>query len=195
MLASTQGTDLQAIIDEIKGRKMPGIELVAVISDKKKAYALERAKEQGFEAIFVDPKGKTREEFDQEMMSILDEKQVDLIVLVGFMRILSPKFVSHFKWRIINVHPSLLPKYGGPGFMGDKIHKTVLKNGDKVSGITIHFVTDECDGGPIIHQAEVEVDSDEATETLRGKVQLLEKKWYPEVIRWIQHGKVVVDDE
>lgn len=194
VLASTRGTDLQAIIDEIKARKMKGIELVLVASDQKDCYALERAREQGFETHWVDPTGKNRAEFDAELMRVLDEKQVDLVVLVGFMRILSPEFVRHYRHRILNVHPSLLPKYGGKGFLGDAVHQAVLDQGDKVTGMTIHFVDEGCDTGPIVHQAEVPVEADDTVDTLRSKVQALEKKWYPEVIRWVAYGKIVIDE-
>jgi len=192
VLASTRGTDLQAIIDEIKTKKLR-VELSVVLSDKKDCYALQRAKEQGFETAFIDPKGKTREAFDQEMMNILDEKHVDLIVLVGFMRILSTKFVQHYRHRILNVHPSLLPKYGGKGFHGGNVHEAVLASGDNVTGMTIHFVDEGCDTGPIVYKAEVEVEADDTALSLQDKVQALEKKWYPEVIRWIQHGKIVIE--
>ncbi len=140
-------------------------------------------------------RGKTREEIDQELAAILDEKQVDLSVLIGYMRILSDEFVKHFKWKIINVHPALLPKFGGPGYFGANVHEEVLKSGDKKTGMTIHFVTEECDAGPIIHQAETEVEPGDTVEHLQAKVQSLEMKWYPEVIRWIQHGKVVIDED
>lgn len=195
VLASTRGTDLQAIIDELKAGKLPGVELSVVLSNKKDCYALQRAREQGFKAIFVRSKGRTREEFDQRMQEILDKHQVDLIVLVGYMRLLSKAFVNHFRYRILNVHPALLPKYGGGGCMDLNVHEEVLKNGDTVTGMTIHFVTEVCDGGPIVVQKEVAVDLDDTPDTLKDKVQALEKKWYPEVIRWIQHGKVTVAEE
>lgn len=194
VLASTRGTDLQAIIDDVKARKMKGIELVLVASDQKDCYALERAREQGFETHWIDPTGKNRAAFDAEMIRVLDEKQVDLVVLVGFMRILSAEFVQHYPHRILNVHPSLLPKYGGKGFLGDAVHQAVLDHGDKVTGMTIHFVDEGCDTGPIVHQAEVAVEADDTVDTLRSKVQALEKKWYPEVIRWIAYGKIVIDE-
>lgn len=195
VLASTRGTDLQAIIDEMQARRMKGVELSVVVSDQEKCEALERAKAEGFDTVFVDPEGKTREEFNQEVMAILDEKDVDLVCLVGFMRILSAEFVNHYKWRLINVHPSLLPKHGGKGFIGNKVHEAVLQSGDKKTGMTIHFVTEDCDAGPIIHQEEVDVDPDDTVETLRGKVQKLEKTWYPKIITWLQHGKIVIDED
>lgn len=194
VLASTRGTDLQAIIDEFKARRMKGIELAVVASDQKDCYALERAQEQGFETAWINPTGKKRAEFDAELQALLDEKQVDLIVLAGFMRILSPGFVRHYRHRIVNVHPSLLPKYGGKGFLGDAVHQAVLNHGDRVTGMTIHFVDEGCDTGPVVHQAQVAVEPDDTVDTLRSKVQALEKKWYPEVIRWIAYGKIVIDE-
>lgn len=189
VLASTKGTALQAIIDQIKNGNMPRIELAAVISDKKNAFALERAKKQGFEAIFVDPKNKTRQEYDEKLADILKSHNVDLVVLIGYMRILTPDFVRKFPRRIINVHPALLPKFGGPGFFGANVHKEVLKNKEKESGCTIHFVDEIVDGGEFILQKKVAIAPDETPESLKEKVQALEKKWYPEVIKWFAEGK------
>lgn len=183
VLASTNGTDLQAIIDEIKAGKMPGIELSAVISNKKNCYALQRAKEQGYETYYINPKNKEREEFDKEMAQILDEKGVDLIVMVGFMRILSSWFVQKYIGKIINVHPALLPKFGGEGFYGSNVHEAVLEAGETETGCTIHYVTEEVDGGPILLQQKIQIEANDTPDTLKQKVQSLEKKWYPEVIR------------
>ena len=140
ILASTKGTDLQAIIDEINDDKMQGIEIAIVLSNKKNAYALERARLQEVKALFVDPKGKTREEYDKELAEILKEHEVDLVCLIGYMQILSPEFVHQFPRRIINVHPALMPKFSGPGFFGANVHEKVLKSGDKETGCTIHFI-------------------------------------------------------
>ncbi len=211
VLASTRGTTLQALLDEMKGRKLPGVKLVLVASDVPGCGALERAKEAGVETVWIDPQShkkqgtmKPRAEFDRELLAILESadggKGGDLICLMGFMRILGAEFVRHYRHRILNVHPALLPKYGGKGFLGNKVHEAVLASGDKITGMTIHFVDEECDTGPIVHQVEVPVEYDangklvDTVETLRGKVQKLEKKWYPEIIRWIQHGKVVIED-
>lgn len=167
---------------------MPGIKLACVISNKKDCYALQRAREQSFETYFVDPflhdgQPKTREQFDEEMAKILEEKQVDLVVLVGYMRILSAPFIRKFKNRIINVHPALLPKFGGKDFFGANVHEAVLRASEKETGMTIHFVDEGVDTGKIILQKKVPVDPGDTPETLREKVQALEKKWYPEVIR------------
>lgn len=190
VLASTRGTDLQAIIDEIKAGKMPGIELTLVVSNKKTAYALQRASEQGFETCFINPAGKSREEYDKELAALLESYQIDLVVLIGYMRILSPSFVRKFPRRIINVHPALTPKFSGPGFFGSNVHEEVLKAGEHETGCTFHFVDEEVDSGDIILQKKVAVDATDTPESLKEKVQTLEKTWYPEVIRWFAEGRV-----
>lgn len=191
VIASTNGTDLQAIIDEMKKGKMEGVELSIVISNRKKAYALERAKEQGYEALFIDPKGKSREDFDREIALILKTKGVDLICLIGYMRILSSWFVKEFEGKIINVHPAIdMKKYAGPGAMNLDVHKAVIENGEKESGCTIHYVTEGVDEGPIIAQADVLVEDGETPESLKDKVQAQEKLLYPEVIRRISRGEI-----
>jgi len=187
VLASTKGTDLQAIIDEIKAGTLH-VELACVITNKE-CYALERARAQGYEAFYLNPKDKTREEFDKEMAKILDEHQVDLIVLVGYMRILSEWFVHHFPRKIINVHPALIPKYCGKSFYDASVHEAVLANHDKETGMTIHFVDELCDHGEIIVQKKCEVKPDDTPDTLKDRVQALEKKWYPEVIRMFANGE------
>lgn len=188
VLASTKGTDLQAIIDEMKAGKMPGIELAVVLSNKKEAYALQRAKEQGFKAIFVDTKNpddtpRTREQFDQKLVELLKENKVDLIVLVGYMRILSTEFVRQFPKKIINVHPALIPKFCGEKFFGSNVHEAVLAAKEKETGMTIHYVEEGVDTGEIILQKTCPVMPNETPETLKERVQALEKQWYPEVIR------------
>lgn len=195
VLASTKGTDLQAIIEQIKNGKMPGIELTIVVSNKKNAYALERAQAQGFKTLFIDPKKsdgalKTREEYDEELARILKEHEVDLVVLVGYMRILTPAFVRQFPRRIINVHPALMPKFSGPGHFGANVHEEVLKAGEKETGCTIHFVDEGVDTGEIIVQKKIAIDPSDTAEKLKEKVQFLEKLWYPEVIRWFAAGKI-----
>jgi len=188
VLVSTKGTDLQAIIDEIKSGKMPGIELAVVLSNKKDCYALARARAQGFKSIFVSPKNpdgtpRTREEFDAELAKILKEHKVDLVVLVGYMRILTPGFVRQFPKRIINVHPALIPKYCGEKFFGSSVHAAVLAAHEKTSGMTIHYVEEGVDTGEIIFQKTCPVLPDDTEDTLKERVQALEKQWYPEVIR------------
>ncbi|MBI4235511.1 phosphoribosylglycinamide formyltransferase [Candidatus Peregrinibacteria bacterium] len=191
VLASTNGTDLQAIIDEMKKGLMPGISLVAVISNKKDCGALEKAYANSVPAIFINPENKTHEEFDMEIAKILEEKQTDLIVLVGYMRILSSAFVRKFPHRIINVHPSLIPKYSGQNFFNKGVHEAVLKAGEKETGMTIHYVDENIDTGDIILQKTCPVLPNDTPETLKTRVQDLEKKWYPEAIRQLakEYGK------
>lgn len=184
VLASTRGTDLQAIIDEIKAGRL-AVELACVVSNKKNCYALERAAAQGFKTYFVDPKDKTRVEFDREMAKILKNEKVDLIVLVGYMRILTPYFVGEFKNRIINVHPALIPKYCGKDFFGNNVHEAVLKAGEKETGMTIHYVEEEVDAGPIIIQKKCPVLPGDTPDTLKERVQALEKEWYSKAIQMI----------
>lgn len=183
VLASTRGTDLQAIIDEMKAGEMPGIELACVISNKKDSYALERAKTQGYKVIFVNPKNRTREEFDEKVAELLEKYHVDLVVLVGYMRILSSEFIKKFSHKIINVHPALIPKFCGENFFGANVHEAVLEAKEKETGMTIHFVDEGCDTGEIILQKTCPVLPSDTPETLKERVQALEKEWYPEVIR------------
>ncbi len=192
VLASTNGTDLQAIIDEMKAGAMPGIELTAVVSNKKNCYALERAKTQNYKTIHVsqtDPhthEPRTREQFDAQLITSIDPLDPHLIVLVGYMRILTPAFIEHFTQRntpIINVHPSLIPKFSGPAFFGKSVHEAVLSAGEKQTGMTIHRVDTGVDTGEILLQKTVPVSPTDTPDTLKTKVQALEKQYYPEVIR------------
>lgn len=191
VLASTRGTDLQAIIDEIEEGKLDA-EISVVISNKKDAYALERAKNHGIEAIYVDSEGKSRSEYDREVMDILEEKDVDVIALIGYMRLLGPEFVNEYRNRIMNVHPSLLPAFAGG--MDKNVHQTILEHGVKVTGCTIHFVEEEADNGPIILQEAVYIDEDETVDSLKEKVQAAEKRLYPEALRLFGQGRLKVED-
>lgn len=188
VLASTNGTDLQAIMDEMSAGKMPGIELAVVASNVEDCGALKKARAFGAKAVFVNPAGKSREEFDAELVKVLGG--LDLICLIGYMRILSPVFVRAYEGKIINVHPALLPKYSGPGFYGANVHEAVLNAGEKETGMTIHFVTEGVDEGPILIQKRVAIETGDTAESLKEKVQVLEKKWYPEAIRLISEGKI-----
>jgi len=189
VLASMRGTDMQAIIDEI-GTGGLDAEISVVISNNEDAYALERARKHGIEAVFVDGKDKSREEFDWEVMGILKGKNVDLILLIGYMRILSAEFVSEYRNRIMNVHPSLLPAFGGG--MDTDVHQAILDYGVKVAGCTIHFVDESVDGGPIVVQKVVEIAEDETVDSLKDKVQDAEKEGFIEAIRLFQEGRLKV---
>ena len=180
ILGSTKGTSLQPIIDAIKSDKLDAsIELV--ISNKKDAYILERAKKHHLNPIFIDPNGKSREEFDREVMKLLDEKEIDLVLLIGYMRFISAEFVGKWRNKVINVHPSLLPKFAGG--MDLNVHEEVIKAGESESGCTIHFVDEGADTGEIILQKKCPVVPGETPESLKEKVQKLEGEGFVEVIK------------
>ena len=185
VIGSTNGTDLQAVLDAVGSGEL-NAEVSVVLSNQKNAYILERAENHNVPAVFVSHKGKTREEFDAEMTGVLKEYGVDLVLLVGFMRIVSAGFCREWENKLLNVHPSLLPKYAGG--MDTNVHKEVLKNGDTQTGCTIHFVTDEVDGGPILVQKKCNVESDDTAETLKIKVQQLEGEAFIEVINLISYN-------
>ena len=188
VLGSTNGTDLQAILDSVASGELNG-EVSVVLSNQKNAYILERAQNHNVPTFFLSHKEKPREEFDSEMTAILKEHAVDLVLLIGFMRILSTKFCQEWRDRLLNVHPSLLPKYAGG--MDTNVHEVVLKNGDTETGCTIHFVTDEVDGGPILIQKKCNVEPDETIDTLKTKVQNLEGTAFIEAIQLIQNNSYV----
>jgi phosphoribosylglycinamide formyltransferase-1 len=184
VFASTRGTDFQAIIDELEDGNLEGVNLKFLLTNKERCGAVEKAEKHNIPIKFVDPKNKTREEYDVELADICEKEGIDLICLVGWMRILSEDFVKRFRDRIINVHPSLLPKYPG---MDLDVHAEVLRNSEAETGMTIHFVTEELDAGPILIQRSIPIMPDDTPESLKEKVQELEKKWYPEAIRMIQN--------
>ena len=188
VLGSTNGTDLQTILDSIASGELIG-EVSVVLSNRKNAYILERAKNHNVPAFFLSHKEKSREEFDAEMTAILKEHAVDLVLLIGFMRILSTKFCQEWRNKLLNVHPSLLPKYAGG--MDTNVHADVLKNGDAETGCTIHFVTDEVDGGPILIQKKCNIEPNETVDTLKTKVQQLEGIAFIEAIQLIQNNSYV----
>lgn len=184
VLGSSKGTDLQAIIDSISSGKLKA-KIAVVISNLKNAYILERAVNYSLPSYFISHKGKIREVFDAEMTAVLKNHQVDMVLLIGFMRILSAEFCYEWQDRLLNVHPSLLPKYARG--MDTSVHEEVLKNGDSETGCTIHFVTDEVDGGPILIQKKCTVDPDDTADTLKTKVQELEGLAFIEAIQMIQN--------
>lgn len=190
ILASTRATDMQAVIDAINSKKI-SVKISVVISNKKDAFALERAKNHGIRAVFIDSKNKSREEFDKEVSKTLDENKADLILLIGYMRILSPWFVGRHKHRIMNIHPSLLPKYAGGVDMD--VHAEVLRNREKITGATLHFVDESVDGGPIILQKKVEIGKDETADTLKEKVQKAEQEIIVKAIDLFEKGKIKIE--
>lgn len=192
VLASGGGTNLQAILDACAGRGSPGA-VVLVLSNTPGAGAFARAERAGVPAVLVNHRGfPTREAFERRMVELLVAHQVDLICLAGFLRILSPWFVQQFPQRIMNLHPALLPAFGGKGMYGERVHAAVLAHGVKVTGCTVHFVDESPDGGPIILQAAVPVYDDDSPETLADRVRGQEHRLYPEAIRLFAEGRLRV---
>ena len=183
VIGSTNGTDLQAVLDAIAYGELVA-KVSVVISNNEKAHILDRAKNNDIPAVFIPHSGKTRQEFDNEMTAVLKKNQIDLILLIGFMRILSSEFCREWQDRLLNVHPSLLPKYGGR--VDTSVHEEVLKNGDAVTGCTIHFVTEDVDGGPILIQKKCDVVQNDTVGSLKTKVQALEGRAFIEAIQLIQ---------
>jgi formyltetrahydrofolate-dependent phosphoribosylglycinamide formyltransferase len=188
VIGSTNGTDLQAVLDAIAYGELVA-KVSVVISNNEKAQILDRAKNHDIPAVFIPHRGKTREEFDNEMTAVLKNNQIDLILLIGFMRILSSEFCLEWQDRLLNVHPSLLPKYGGR--VDTSVHEEVLKNGDAVTGCTIHFVTEDVDGGPILIQKKCDVVQNDTIDSLKTKVQALEGRAFIEAIQLIQKNSYV----
>ena len=188
VIGSTNGTDLQAVLDAIAYGELVA-KVSVVISNNEKAHILDRAKNHDIPAVFIPHRGKTREEFDNEMTAVLKNNQIDLILLIGFMRILSSEFCLEWQDRLLNVHPSLLPKYGGR--VDTSVHEEVLKNGDAVTGCTIHFVTEDVDGGPILIQKKCDVVQNDTIDSLKTKVQELEGRAFIEAIQLIQKNSYV----
>lgn len=189
VLISGNGSNLQAIIDACKQKKINGT-IRAVFSNKADAFGLERAREASIPThALLASQFASREGFDRELMQEIDAYAPDLVVLAGYMRILSPAFVAHYTGRLINIHPSLLPKY--PGL---NTHKQVLENGDEVHGTTVHFVTDELDGGPVILQAQIPVFEGDSEEDISGRVQTQEHAIYPLVVSWFLEGRLAMQE-
>jgi phosphoribosylglycinamide formyltransferase-1 len=188
VIGSTNGTDLQAVLDAIAYGELVA-KVSVVISNNEKALILDRAKNHDIPAVFIPHSGKTREEFDNQMTAVLKKNQIDLILLIGFMRILSSDFCLEWQDRLLNVHPSLLPKYGGR--VDTSVHEEVLKNGDAVTGCTIHFVTEDVDGGPILIQKKCDVVQNDTIDSLKTKVQALEGRAFIEAIQLIQKNSYV----
>lgn len=185
VLISGNGSNLQAIIDACKLKKINGT-LSAVFSNKADAFGLERAREAGIPAhALTASQFADRAAFDRELIQEIDAYAPDLVVLAGYMRILSPEFVAHFSGRLINIHPSLLPKY--PGL---NTHRQVLENGDEEHGTSVHFVTDELDGGPVILQAKIPVFEGDDEDEITARVQHQEHAIYPLVVSWFMDGRL-----
>lgn len=188
VLISGSGSNLQSLIDATSQGLQAKI--VAVISNQPDAYGLVRAQEAKIPALSLSAKSFTsREQYDQALMTIIDEYQPDLVILAGFMRILTADLVKHYAGKMLNIHPSLLPKY--PGL---HTHRKAIENGDTEHGTSVHFVTEELDGGPVILQAKIPISTGDTEDDVIERVKIQEHRIYPKVVRWFIDGRLVMKD-
>jgi len=187
VLVSGRGTNLQAIIEAIEEGKIAG-EIKVVISDNPDAYALKRAQQYHIDTRYIDfKKFKKRKDYDKEIIKTLKEKKIDLVILAGYMRILSPYFIRAYQNKIMNIHPALLPS-----FQGLYAQRQAVEHGVKISGCTVHFVDEGIDSGPIILQKAVEVSDDDTEESLAEKILKEEHQIYPRAIQLFSEGRLVI---
>ncbi|MDI6730481.1 MAG: phosphoribosylglycinamide formyltransferase [Candidatus Altarchaeum sp.] len=190
VLSSTRATDMQGIIDAIKKGELSA-EIKILVSNKKDAYALERGRNNRIECLFIDSAGLSMEEYDEKIIKDLEKRNIDLILLIGYMKILSKKFIENYKFKIMNIHPSLLPAFAGG--TDKNVHKSVLDYGCKITGCTLHFVDESVDGGPIIIQKVCEVEDTDNEDTLKGKIQKLEVQAFIEAIKLFSENKIKIE--
>lgn len=192
VMVSGGGTNLQAILDNIDSGAITNVEIATVISNNPGAYALERAKNHGIEAVCISPKSfPDREAFNKAFLEKVNEYKLDLIVLAGFLVTIPAEMIKQYRNRIINIHPSLIPSFCGVGYYGLKVHEAALKRGVKVTGATVHFVDEGVDSGPIILQKAVEVQPGDTPEVLQRRVmEQAEWKLLPRAIQMIANGEI-----
>ena len=196
VLVSGGGTNLQAIIDAIDAGTITNAEIDVVISNNANAYALERAKNHGIEGLCISPKAyESREQFNDALTQAMIDRDIDLVVLAGYLVIIPPQLIAAYKNRIINIHPSLIPSFCGTGYYGLKVHEAALARGVKVTGATCHFVDEGTDTGPIILQKAVEILPDDTAKSLQQRV-MEQAEWIimPKAIDLIANGKICVAD-
>lgn len=189
------GTNLQAIIDAIKGGKITNGELSLVISNKEEAFGLIRAKNAGIKTMTISPKSyKNREDFDKALLDVLENEEIDLVVLAGYLVIIPSTMVEKYRNKMMNIHPSLLPSFSGAGAYGLKVHEKALERGVKITGATVHFVDEGTDTGPIILQKAVEIKDGDTAESLQLRV-MEEAEWkiLPLAIQLFCNDKLEVD--
>lgn len=203
VLVSGGGTNLQALIDASERGEIENGRISCVVSSNPNAYAIERAKKHNIDYAVIRRKDyESLDSYDEALTALLLEKKADLVVLAGFMTILGDKVIKQFENRMINIHPSLIPSFCGAGFYGLKVHEAVLARGVKVTGATVHFVNEICDGGPIILQKAVEISDDDTAETLQRKVmEQAEWKILPKAVSLfcsdkisVQGGRTIIKD-
>lgn len=185
VLISGNGSNLQALINACEAGRVQG-QLVGVLSNRADAYGLVRAQKAGIATQVLDNKAyANREEYDAALVQALESWQAELIVMAGFMRILTPSFVQHYQGRMLNIHPALLPKY-----QGIHTHARAIAAGDQVHGASVHFVTEELDGGPVVLQAKVPIFTDDTPDELAARVLTQEHQIYPLVVNWFCQGRL-----
>ena len=185
ILISGRGSNLQSLIDGMRSKALP-IDIKAVISNRPDVQGLKRARDAGIPALALDHKQfESREAFDSALQDLIDEYNPGLVILAGFMRILTPKFVNHYLGRMLNIHPSLLPKYSGLN-----THQRALENNDSKHGASIHFVTTELDGGPVVIQVEVPVQENDTADSLALRVLEQEHPLYQQAVKWFAEGRL-----
>lgn len=197
VLISGGGSNLQAFIDQISTGDLP-LNIKLVISNNDDVYGLERAKTAGIRAACIDHREfESRSHFDRALMIEIDKAKPDVVILAGFMRILTPEFVNHYENKLLNIHPSLLPKYPG-----NNTHQRALDAEDDWHGISVHYVVAEVDAGPVILQGRIPIKNDDTPDTLQQRIHKIEHILYPQAVKWfaqdrlnILNGKVLLDDE
>lgn len=193
VLISGGGSNLQAIINAIKAGKING-EIKLVISDKKDVYGLERAKKEKIHNFTIlQSDFSTKKQWNQAILQVLEDYKIDLVLLAGFMSILDKEIVKAFPNAIMNIHPSLIPSFCGKGYYGKKVHQAVLEYGVKVTGVSVHFVDEGADTGPIILQEAVKVKQEDTVESLAQRVLKVEHKLYPKAVQLFTQGKLKVE--
>jgi len=188
VLLSGRGSNFEALADSVAAGRVPNAEIAIVVSNRENAPGIEKARSRGFDARVIPSKGLEREAYDRQVAAALREKNVDLVCLAGYMRLLSPYFVDAFRGRILNIHPSLLP-----AFPGLEPQRQALEHGVKFSGCTVHFVDENLDAGPIILQAAVPIEDADTPETLAARILREEHRIYTEAVRLVLEGRVRIE--
>lgn len=193
VLISGSGTNLQSLIDNVEN-KFIDAEISVVISNKENVYGLERARNHNIDAVFINQNHyENFAKFNEAILTELKNHKVDLVVLAGYLKILSNKFIETYPNKIINIHPSLIPSFCGKGYYGLKVHEAAIEYGVKISGATVHFVDEGADTGPIILQETVQVDYDDTKETLQQKVLKIEHKILPLAVKYFCEGRLHIE--
>jgi phosphoribosylglycinamide formyltransferase-1 len=194
VFVSGGGTNLQAIIDRIEDGRLTGVQIVKVIASKEGVFAIERAKKHNIPFAIITKKNfKEQREYDQALIESLENDNIDLVVLAGFLSLLGSDFIGRYKNRIINVHPALIPSFCGEGMYGIKPHMAAIERGVKLTGATVHFVDDCYDSGPIILQKSVPIEDDDTPQTLQERVMIqAEQVILPEAIQLLADGKIII---